>query len=389
MLKIRLKKGSEKPLRNGHPWIFSGALHSVDGEEIPGALCAVYSFAGELLGYGSYNQVSSIRVRMLSFGAVPFQKETLMQRMIMAVSSRKPLIDESTNSIRLLNSEGDFLPGIIIDKFSDGLVIQILTAGMELFREEILQFCKEQLKPAFIFEKSDTDARQREGLTPVEGLIYGSLPDNFLIKESGLHYSVDIGGGQKTGFFFDQRINRQLVRTYANGKEVCDCFCYSGGFTVNALAGNASHVTSVDISQPALKVAQANANLNGFTNNTSFVEADIFKYLREIDKNSFDLIILDPPKFARHAGEVQRAARGYKDINLQALKKIRSGGILFTFSCSGAVDRRLFSQIIFSAAVDSQRQVQVLHTLSAGPDHPFNITHQEGEYLKGLVVRVS
>jgi 23S rRNA (cytosine1962-C5)-methyltransferase len=242
--------------------------------------------------------------------------------------------------------------------------------------------------PAFIYERSDTESRKREGLENSEGLVYGKLITPLIIKENGLKFSADIGTGQKTGFFFDQRVNRELLKQYAPGRVLCDCFSYSGAFSVNALSANVKSIDCVDISKNAIEYARKNVELNfPDAKNVTTINADIFKYLRET-KNEYDLIILDPPKFAKHPGEVERAARGYKDINLAAMNLIQSEGILFTFSCSNAIDVKLFRQIVFSAAADSGRSVQVLHVLSAGVDHPVNIAHKEGEYLKGLVLRI-
>ncbi|HEX3018762.1 MAG TPA: class I SAM-dependent rRNA methyltransferase, partial [Chitinispirillaceae bacterium] len=317
-----------------------------------------------------------------------FSVSELHKRIISAIDNRKSLISQSNNCCRLINTEGDFLPGLIVDKYGPGLVIQILTAGMERFRQDILKALSDYAKPLFIYERSDTESRTREGLNAAQGLLYGNISEKILLTESGLNFEVDIISGQKTGFFFDQRPNRQLLRSYASGRRICDCFSYSAAFSVNALAADAMQVDSVDISKNAIKWAENNIEINGFDKQkVNFITADVFKFLRETEKK-YDLIILDPPKFAKHPGEVQRASRGYKDINLLAIKKIEAGGIIFTFSCSNAIDPYLFRQIVFAAAADAGRPVQILHSLSAGPDHPVNIAHREGEYLKGLVLRV-
>ncbi|MCX7726615.1 MAG: class I SAM-dependent rRNA methyltransferase, partial [Chitinispirillaceae bacterium] len=239
----------------------------------------------------------------------------------------------------------------------------------------------------FIYERSDTDSRKREEIELKSGTVYGTLPDDILIKENNLLFKADIKEGQKTGFFFDQRSNRLLLKSYAVSKNVCDCFCYTGGFTVYALAGNAVSVDSIDCSNDALLQLKNNIKLNNLdTRKVNTICSDVFRYLREVNKR-YDCIILDPPKFAKNPTEVRRAARGYKDINLLACKNILPGGLIFTFSCSNAIDLKLFKQIVFSAAADSGRRFQVLHHLTAGPDHPVNLAHREGEYLKGLVLK--
>jgi len=384
-MKILLKKGKEKLVRMGHPWVFSGAVDSIQGKADEKRLCAVHAFDGSLIGTGYYNEKSAICVRMLSKSA-QFTDGDLRERLSAAIERREALLTGGdTDSCRLVNSEGDFLPGLTVERYGEGLCLQITTAGMEAWRGSIINILKELLSPAFIYERSDTEARKREGLNDSEGLISGSLSEPLIIKEKGLNFGVNLASGQKTGFFFDQRENRRLVRSYSEGRAVCDCFSYSGGFAISAALGGAKSVLAVDTSAKAGKWLAQNAGLNGV--NVEFKEDDVFSYLRQPD-SKFDLIVLDPPKFARHAGETDRAARGYKDINLAALKRLSAGGLLFTFSCSNAVDPYLFRQIVFSAAADSGRDIQLLHALTAGVDHPVNVAHKEGEYLKGLVLRV-
>jgi 23S rRNA (cytosine1962-C5)-methyltransferase len=387
MIKIYLKRGKERAVSMGNPWIFSGAILKTEGNVKPGDICSVYSFKGDFLASGYYNPLSSISVRVLSFNDKAFTITELDSRINAAIDYRNPLLDENSDCCRLINSEGDFLPGLVVDKYGPGFVIQILTAGMERFRKEIIETLS-RYKPQFIFERSDTDSRSREGLQANQELLYGEMPEKVQLTELGLKFEVDIESGQKTGFFFDQRPNRYLLRRYAHKRRICDCFSYSAAFSVNALAAGASQIDAVDISRNATLWGQTNIKINGFEQNrVRFITADVFKFLRETEEQ-YDLIVLDPPKFARHPGEVQRASRGYKDINLLAIKKIMAGGIIFTFSCSNAIDPNLFRQIIFAAAADARRPVQLLHVLGAGPDHPVNIAHREGEYLKGLVLRV-
>jgi 23S rRNA (cytosine1962-C5)-methyltransferase len=388
MLRIHLKNGKDKPIRMGHPWVFSGAIARVEGRGEPGDLCSVVSFSGESLGSGFYNIHSTIRVRMLAGKGEQFSEDMLSQRIAGAAARRAAILDSGTDSCRLVNSEGDRLPGLIVDKYGPGLCVQIQTAGMERFRQHIIDSLRISCSPTFIFERSDTDARTREGLSGSEGVLQGDMPSEIVVRENGLKFRADISSGQKTGFFLDQRGNRRLFSEYARDKTICDCFCYSGGFSVYGLVNGAASGILVDTSEGALAAARENCALNGIPEaKYAAVAADVFDYLRKTDR-AFDCIVLDPPKFAKHKGEVEAAARGYKDINLLAFKKTAPGGLVFTFSCSNAVDPFLFRQIVFAAAADSGRFVQVLHVLSAGPDHPFNIAHREGEYLKGLVLRV-
>jgi 23S rRNA (cytosine1962-C5)-methyltransferase len=388
MLTVRLKNGKDKSIRMGHPWVFSGAIASVQGNCENGDTCGVLSSSGENLGTGFYNAASAIRVRMVAGKGEAFDGAVLERRIGTAVARRAGILDGRTDSCRFVNSEGDRLPGLIVDKYANGLCIQVLTAGMERLKRHVVDAVAKCCSPEFICERSDTDARGREGLAGSSGIILGAMPQAVTIRENGLMFGADLAEGQKTGFFLDQRENRRLFGAYAAGKTVCDCFCYSGGFSVYGLAGGAASSLMVDISEPALTSANDNCRRNGFGGDRcESVAANVFDFLRKTDRR-FDCIVLDPPAFARHKGEAAAAARGYKDINLLAFKNVEPGGTVFTFSCSNAVDANLFRQIVFAAAADSRRFVQVLHVLSAGPDHPFNVAHREGEYLKGLVLRV-
>jgi 23S rRNA (cytosine1962-C5)-methyltransferase len=389
VLIVHLKKKRDKPVKNGHPWIFSGSIEKIEGDPVPGEACRVLSADGSILGCGYYNKASAITVRMLTRDDTPFSGALLHERIEHAVALRRPILQSSgTDSCRLVNAEGDFLPGLIVDRYNNGLCVQILTAGMERMRSEIVSALKSVCAPAFLYERSDTEASGREGLQPRDGVVSGALPDPLLISENGITVRVDPGGGQKTGFYFDQRENRLLARSYAQGKRCLDCFSYNGGFTINLLMGGAASVTAVDISRNAVARCRENSTLNQYDGSrASFVQEDVFRYLRS-EQAAYDLVVLDPPKFARHRGEVEKAARGYKDINFIAMKRIAAPGMLFTFSCSNAVDSKLFRQIVFAAAVDAQREVQVLGILSAGPDHPVNLSHPEGDYLKGLLLRI-
>jgi len=410
-MKIYLKPGKDKPPRSGNPWIFSGAVAKVSGSPPDEHnLCTVYDSNNEPLGIGYYNEKSAICVRMLKFTSgrqvaaptntaapsVPksspqtpltFTADDLYQRIDSAIDRRKRdgILAGGTDSCRLINSEGDFLPGLTVDMFGSGVCVQTGTAGMEVWRGAIIDSLNRVLSPSFIYERSDTESRKREGLADREGPVFGSIPEPLIIHENGVKYCANLRSGQKTGFFFDQRDNRALVRRYSAGRNVCDCFSYSGGFAISAALGGAASVRAVDTSADAGRQLSENARLNGVE--IEFAESDVFGFLRKPQPPT-DLLILDPPKFARHSGEVERASRGYKDINLAAMKMLQRGGLLFTFSCSGAIDPYLFRQIIFAAAADAGRQIQILHILTAGSDHPVNIAHKEGEYLKGLVLRI-
>jgi 23S rRNA (cytosine1962-C5)-methyltransferase len=389
MVKVYLKENRDKPIKNGHPWVFSGAIEKVHGEGTAGEPCEVIGTGGAVLGHGYYNAKSSITVRMLTKGNSPFTPEMLRERLARAIAARAPVLaDGGTDSCRLVNAEGDFLPGLIVDRFAGGLSMQICTAGMERMRGGIIAALTRFCTPAFIFERSDTEAREREGLPALDGLAEGALPDPLIVRENGLRFSADLAGGQKTGFYFDQRENRLLARTFADGKVCLDCFSYSGAFSCNMLAAGAKAVTSVDSSKNAVRWCGQSVALNGLDASRSRqVCADVFDFLRESGER-YECIVLDPPKFAKHPSEVPKASRGYKDINLLAMKKTVTGGIIMTFSCSNAIDPRLFRQIVFAAAADSGRDVQLLRVCTAGPDHPVSLAHPEGEYLKGLVLKI-
>ncbi len=330
---IHLKPGKDKPIRMGHPWVFSGAIAQVEGAGADGALCSVRSASGKVLGTGCFNGRSAIRVRMLAGRDEPFDARVLAGRIEEAVARRAAILDAGTDSWRLVNSEGDPLPGLIVDKYAGGVCMQILTAGMEQFRDAVVDGLCRSCAPAFVYERSDTNARTREGLPPQEGLVAGQMPPEIIVTEHKLAFAADLVAGQKTGFFFDQRENRKLFGAYAGGKTVCDCFCYSGGFSVSALVGGARSVLMVDSSEAAIRSAGHNCLRNGFEpGKRETATADVFRFLREIDRR-FGCVVLDPPKFARHRGEVEAAARGYKDINLLAFKNVERGGFVFTFSC--------------------------------------------------------
>lgn len=392
--RIILKPGREKTVLQRHPWIFSGAIGRVIGDWQLGEPCAVYDHKNQFLAWASFNPISRIAARIWSWEKdQPITKELIKTRITAALKYRENLgISNSTTAFRLIHGESDGLPGFIVDKYADWLVVQFLTAGSEFWRDEFVESLVQCSGIENIFDRSDVDVRKLEGLPEKKGLIRGSNdPHEFPIEENGVKYLVNIAEGQKTGFFLDQRINRQLVKEYARGKDILNCFCYTGGFTLNANAGGCRSCLSIDSSDMALRTLQRNLILNGFTEETNQVkEGDVFKELRLLrdQAKSFDLIILDPPKFAPTAAQAEKASRGYKDINLLAIKLLRPGGILFTFSCSGGIAPELFQKIVTGAAMDAGINARIIQHLEQAPDHPVLLSFPEGRYLKGLVCQV-
>ena len=388
MISVYLKKGREKPIQNGNPWVYSGSIQKVqcDSAEIPGTPCRVLSWTGAYIGTGYYNSRSSISVRILNTEDAPFNENVLEDRIISAQNLRCHIIDPETDSFRLVNSEGDFLPGLVIDRFGKGLLFQIHTAGMEFYKPSIIKILKRKFNPQFIFERSDGPFITEENLQATVFLHDGTIPEPLIIHESGLKFQISLTEGQKTGFYFDQRENRQLIQRYAHKRNILDCFSYTSSFGIYALSAGALQVKSIEGSSSNIEMAKINVKLNFPSSPIQFINENVFKFLRD-DCSFYDLVVLDPPKFAKNRGNVEKAARGYKDINRLAIKRLNPDGILFTFSCSQLIDRKLFRQILFAAAADAKRPIQVLNVLSQGPDHPVNLAHIEGEYLKGLVLR--
>ncbi|HVM71173.1 MAG TPA: class I SAM-dependent rRNA methyltransferase [Anaerolineales bacterium] len=388
---LTLKPGREKSLLRRHPWIFSGAVARVEGDPQPGATVDVLASGGQLLGRAAYSPSSQIRARLWSFDpSEPVDVELLRRRIHASLLARQALhLDQHTNAFRLVHAESDGLPGLIVDRYAGVLVTQFLSAGAEFWRQAIAGLLLEETGLTAIFERSDADVRELEGLPDRVGWLRGSLPlSPVTILENGLQFIVDLETGHKTGFYLDQRANRLQVRSLAEGRDVLDCFCYTGGFTVNALAGGAKSVLSVDASAPALELCLRNVALNAPSGSPhSVLEGDVFQLLRKFrdERRTFDLIVLDPPKFAPTAAQAEKAARGYKDINLLAFKLLRPGGLLVTCSCSGGVDAALFQKIVASAALDAGVDAQILFHLEQAPDHPVALHFPEGAYLKGLV----
>ena len=390
--RIILKSGRDRSLLRRHPWVFSGAIARLEGDPQAGGAVIVAATDGTFLGSGTYSPISQIRVRIWSWDeATPINAQLIDQKIEAAVALRHRLMPNVT-ALRLLHGEADGLPGCVCDRYGDLLVLQLLSAGAARWRSAIIESLLAHTGAAQIYERSDADVLELEGLPHHTALLHGALPVlPGTVEEQGLRFTVDAINGHKTGFYLDQRDNRARVRACANVPEVLDCFCYTGAFTASALAGGAGHVTAIDSSHDALALAQHNLVQNGLAaEKVEFIEADVFKHLRKLrdQDRSYDVIILDPPKFAPTSATAERAARGYKDINLLAFKLLKPGGLLFTFSCSGGVNQDLFQKIVAGAALDAQVDARVVMHLNAGADHPIALNFPESEYLKGLCCAV-
>ena len=394
MKRLTLKKGREKALLRRHPWVFSGAVQSVEGDPDTGETIAIHDAHGQFLAWGAYSPASQIRARVWHWEqGEPVDVDFFRHRLQAAISLRRDWIDPAvTTAYRLVHAESDGLPGLVVDRYNDVLVVQILAAGTERWRAQIVSALDELLSPACIYERSDVAVRELEGLSPRTGLLFGGLPDQpLVITENGLRFEVDLAGGQKTGFYLDQRDNRQFCRQIAGGRSVLNGFAFTGGFTAYALAGGAASVLSIDSSEDALQLAKVNVRHNGLAaDRCDWIVGDMFEALRTLrDRGQqFDLVILDPPKFAPTAAQAKQAARGYKDINLLGFKLLNPGGILMTFSCSGGVDMNFFQKIVADAALDAGVNAQLLYRLGQALDHPTHLAFPEGTYLKGLLCQV-
>ena len=395
MEKVILQAKREYPTVHRHPWIFSGAIREVTGVPAAGATVAVCDVKGKCLGYGSWSPASQIRVRMLSFTSDATPDAAFVRRRVAeAVARRKDMLEGGvTNACRLVNAESDGLPGVVADVYGGMAVVQLATAGAEFWKREIAGALMESVPGCTgVWNRSDVDSRTREGLSPETGLLAGAEPPELIeIHEGAIRYLVDVRKGHKTGFYLDQREARAAVGAYAKGAEMLNCFSYTGGFGLAAQAAGARAVTHVDASADALALARRNAALTPNPAGTAvdFLVADVFKQLRlyRDQGRSFDLIVLDPPKFADTKAGLMRATRGYKDINLLAMKLLRPGGILATFSCSGAVTPELFAKVCAEAAFDAKREFQIVARTRQAADHPVALAFPEGLYLKGLLLR--
>ncbi len=397
---VLLKPERDKPVRQGHPWIFSGAIQSLPISAADGAIVPVCAADGKWLAQGYLNRASQIQVRLLSWDANELIDESFWRRKLeQAIAGRRHLAaTPDTTVYRLINAESDYLPGLIVDRYADYLVMQVGTLGIEQRKQPLADLLLKLTDCKGVIERSELALRRQEGLGDATGLLAGTMPpDRLLVKELGLAFYVDLVGGQKSGFYMDQRANRQRVAAYCQDATVLNAFSYTGAFAIYALAAGARHITNIDVSVDALQLGEENVRLNKFNvdGQTESLAGDVFAVLhdwrdaaRDTGTQPFDVIILDPPKFAQSKGNLERALRGYKDINLLAMQLLKPGGILATFSCSGLVSADLFQKVVFGAAVDAKRPVQILEWLRQGSDHPIAITFPEGEYLKGLICRV-
>jgi 23S rRNA (cytosine1962-C5)-methyltransferase len=389
MAKLILKSGRERSIKNFHPWIFSGAIERIDGTAAAGEAVDVHSSNGDFLARGFFCPSSQIRCRLLTWQDEKIDRAFLARSISASHELRRRLLPGETDAYRVVNAEGDGLPGLIVDRYAGIAVMQCNTIGMETRKREIAEILMEVVGVSGVWERSQGAARREEGLQPSVGVLDGSVPDGpVAVRENGFLFEVDFREGQKTGFFLDQRENRLWLKTLVEGKLVLNCFSYTGAFSVYAAAGGASRVVSVESSSPALEQCKRHMQMNDFSaTEEDFVLADVFAYLRAIRQN-FEFIILDPPGFAHHHREVDAAARAYKDINLQALKRIVPGGMLLSCSCSQPVAPELFQKILFAAASDANRRVRIIGQRGHAADHPISIFHPEGRYLQAWLLSV-
>ena len=399
MSELILKPGREKSLLRLHPWVFSGAVEAVNGNPQPGQTLDILDNRRNFLARAAYSPVSQIRARVWTFDEdEKVDADFFSRRIESALSMRASLgfynymfgserTQVDSTAVRLIHAESDRLPGLIVDSYGDVLVFQSLTAGSEFWKDTLADILLEKTGVNAIYERSDADVRELEGLQVCNGVLRGSSPESLIISEFGLRFKVNIATGHKTGFYLDQRFNRRRIGELAAGRDVLNCFCYTGGFSLHAIFGGARSVISVDSSADALVLGQENAILNNFSTGLDWREADVFLALRKFrdERKTFDMIILDPPKFAATVSQAEKAARGYKDINLLAFKLLRPGGLLATFSCSGGIDADLFQKIVAGAALDAGAQASIVEHLAQAGDHPVSLHFPEGSYLKGLI----
>ncbi|MDP4181885.1 MAG: class I SAM-dependent rRNA methyltransferase [Bacillota bacterium] len=388
MAKAFLVKSKEKRVEYGHPWIFKSDIDKIEGEFEGGDVVDVYSWKNKFLGKGFINPKSQITIRMLTHQNEKIDYDFLYKRISDAWEYRKIVADP--NSCRVVFAESDFLPALIVDKFSDYLVVQTLALGIDRYKAQIVDILNKLIKPAGIYERNDVPVRELEGLLQSKGFLTEEFDTKVQMIENGVKFNVDLENGQKTGFFLDQKENRAAIKPFVNGAKVLDCFCHTGSFTLHAGHYNAKSALGIDISEHATKFAQENAVLNGLENVCRFETANTFDKLREFhdNKESFDTIILDPPAFTKTKGAVEGAVRGYKEINLRAMKIIRKGGFLITCSCSHHVDPDLFMDIIYNAAFDAKRKVRLIEYRTQAKDHPILLASEETQYLKCAILQI-
>lgn len=396
MAQLILMPGKERPaFKHRHPWLFAGSVGRLEGRARPGDTVEVLADNLRPLGRAAYSPQSQIRARFWTFDPEESVDDAFFKRRIAAAVARRQALPElkGQQGLRLIHAESDGLPGVVADQYGDTVVVQLTSAGADKWRQAIVAGLVKATGCARIYERSDSDVRGLEGLEPTVGWLYGEPSvDGLAIDENGVQLAVDVVGGHKTGFYLDQRDNRAWLRSVAAGKDILNCFCYTGGFSLQALAGGAQSVLSIDSSGPALTQARANLALNPQlpAERAEWREADVFQALRDFRQagQTFDLIVLDPPKFAPSAAHAGRAARAYKDINILGFRLLRPGGLLMTYSCSGGIGLELFQKIVAGAAVDAGREARIVRRLSGTADHPVALNFPEGEYLKGLLVQV-
>lgn len=395
MARLHLQPGRERTVLRRHPWIFAGSVARLEGRARPGDTVDVVAADGTVVARAAWSPESQIRARVWSLNAEAAIDHAFFKRRVAESVARRtthPML-RAQDGVRLIHGESDGLPGVIADRYGAVVVVQLTSAGADKWRDAIVAGLVQATGCVAVYERSDSEVRRLEGLEPRAGLAYGELPaDGLRIVENGVHMEVDVVGGHKTGFYLDQRDNRKLTGDLARDRHVLNCFCYTGGFSLQALAGGASSVLSIDSSGPALATAARNLALNPQldASRADWCEDDVFEALRGLhaEGRKFDLIILDPPKFAPSAAHAERAARAYKDINLFGFRLLAPGGMLMTYSCSGGIGLEMFQKIVASAAGDAGVDARILHRLAAAPDHPVGLAVPEGEYLKGLAIQV-
>jgi len=394
MIEVVLKKGKEKAVLHRHPWVFSGAIEKVKGKPANGDVVKLMDAKGAFMAYGFYNDQSRVALRLLEWDeTVEINEQWFKDKVAVAVESRSEvLVDGVNNTCRLIFSESDYMPGLIVDKYANHLAVQVLTSGIEKMMPCIIDELNSILKPESIFDKSDATSRGHEGLQTQNIVLAGTHPpDRVEVIENGIKYNINIAEGQKSGFYCDQRDNRKIVAAHAKDKKVLDCFSYTGGFTLNALQNQAAAVMSVDSSALAVETLKENVLLNGFdAGKVTTITSDVNKQLRKLreDGELFDIVVLDPPKYAPSRSALDKASRAYKDLNRLGMLLLNKGGLLATYSCSGAMNMETFKQVLAWAALDAGKQVQFINQLCQPEDHPVRSSFPEGEYLKGLLCRV-
>jgi 23S rRNA (cytosine1962-C5)-methyltransferase len=394
MIDVILKKGKEKAVLHRHPWVFSGAIEKVKGKPVNGDIVKLIDAKGAFMAYGFYNDQSRVALRLLEWDEeVEVNEQWFREKVATAVASRSSILaDGITNTCRLIFSESDYLPGLIVDKYADHLAVQVLTSGIEKMMPAIINELQTLLNPISIFDKSDASSRGHEGLETQNIVLAGTHPpERVEVIENGIKYNINIAEGQKSGFYCDQRDNRKIVAAHAKGKKVLDCFSYTGGFTLNSLHTDAASVTAVDSSVLAIETLKENVLLNNFdAEKVTTIASDVNKQLRKFREEGefFDLVVLDPPKYAPSRSALDKASRAYKDLNRLGMLLLNKGGLLATYSCSGAMNMETFKQVIAWAALDAGKQVQFIYQFCQPEDHPLRSSFSEGEYLKGLLCRV-